>query len=377
MNGIDGVPHVPVTDLLYRRAAACRYPLSTTFELSPLCNFNCRMCYVRKSAEEVAESPRPCLRLENFQRLARDAREAGTLYLLLTGGEPFLWPGFWPLYEELADMGMLVSVNTNGSLIDRAAVKRLKKRPPKQINITLYGAGDETYERLCGVKNAYSRVREAISMLTEAEISVKLNCSLTPYNAADLEAMMAYAEQMHLRIDVTTYMFPPIRKSAAMTGRNDARFTPEQAAAYRLEVFRRQSTPEQYEQLLRQVREGTIPPPGLDEHCVDPADGKIRCRAGKATSWITWDGYMTPCGLMPEPRADIAALPFGEAWKQLTEQCDRIHLSGTCDACPNLGICHPCAAMAFAETGRPEGIPKYLCETTRALRELAFAGSKK
>ena len=53
--------------------------------------------------------------------------EAGTLSILLTGGEPLLWQDFWTLYEELVDMGFQVSVNTNGSLIDEEALLRFRR----------------------------------------------------------------------------------------------------------------------------------------------------------------------------------------------------------------------------------------------------------
>ena len=55
-------------------------------------------------------------------RLAREARDQGMLYLLLTGGEPFLYPGFRELYEKLAGMGLILSINTNGALIDAETV---------------------------------------------------------------------------------------------------------------------------------------------------------------------------------------------------------------------------------------------------------------
>ena len=67
----------------------------------------------------------------------------------LTGGEPFLWPDFWKLYDALIHMGFLVSINTNGSLIDDEAIRKLQELPPTRVNITLYGASDATYERLC------------------------------------------------------------------------------------------------------------------------------------------------------------------------------------------------------------------------------------
>ena len=112
------VSQMPLTEYLYNKAGRARLPISGTFELSPVCNFSCRMCYVRKTPKEVSESPRPILTLEQWLAIAREARDAGVLYLLLTGGEPLLWPDFWTLYEELIRMGFLVSINTNGSLMD-------------------------------------------------------------------------------------------------------------------------------------------------------------------------------------------------------------------------------------------------------------------
>ena len=140
-------PNVPgraLTDYLYSKACHFKIPLNGTFELSPVCNFSCKMCYVRKTRKEVEESPRKILTLEDWRKIAKEAHAAGMLDLLLTGGEPLLWPDFWTLYEELADMGLQISINTNGSLIDEAAIARFRQRPPRKISITLYGANDET-----------------------------------------------------------------------------------------------------------------------------------------------------------------------------------------------------------------------------------------
>ena len=139
-----------LTQYLFDRASRTLTPLSGTFELSPVCNLACKMCYVRKTPAEVAASPRPPVGLIQWLSIAEQARDAGMLYLLLTGGEPFLWQDFWPLYERLSTMGFLISINSNGTLLDEARVARLAEHPPTRINITLYGAGNETYEALCG-----------------------------------------------------------------------------------------------------------------------------------------------------------------------------------------------------------------------------------
>lgn len=59
-------------------------------ELLPLCNLNCDMCYVRMSREEMEEVGR--LRtMEEWTKTAEDMMKAGTLFVLLTGGEPLLY----------------------------------------------------------------------------------------------------------------------------------------------------------------------------------------------------------------------------------------------------------------------------------------------
>ena len=74
-----------LTQYLFDRASRTLTPLSGTFELSPVCNLACKMCYVRKTPAEVAASPRPPVGLIQWLSIAEQARDAGMLYLLLTG----------------------------------------------------------------------------------------------------------------------------------------------------------------------------------------------------------------------------------------------------------------------------------------------------
>lgn len=359
-----------LTDYLYAKACRMRIPLNGTFELSPVCNFSCKMCYVRKTAKEVRGNPRGILTLDDWRRIAREAREAGMLDLLLTGGEPLLWPDFWTLYEELIDMGFRLSVNTNGSLIDEKAIARFHRKPPQRINITLYGAGDESYKRLCGIDGVYSKVDSAIRGLMAAGITVKLNCSLTPDNAEDLDRIVDYARERNTVLSVSTYMFPPVRRDPTQIGVN-ARFTPEESSRYMMRYLRRNRGEERFRGYVKSILDGKTEPLGLESDCYDPVDGHIRCRAGRAAFWITWDGWLTPCGMMTKPQVDIKTQAFTDAWRQLTELVAAIRLSGLCDKCPSREICHPCAALAYAETGSFSGVPTYRCHAVQQMCKIA------
>lgn len=370
MNISENKPYRSLSEYLAGKAIHLKVPLSGTFELSPVCNFSCRMCYIRKTQKEVQDSPRGILTLNDWLRIAREAREAGMLYLLLTGGEPLLWQDFWELYEALIGMGFLISINTNGSLIDDEAVARFRKLPPEKINITLYGAGNETYRRLCGVDGVFDRVDQAVRSLSTNSLPVKINCSVTPENAADLEQIIAYVKEMNTTLRAATYMFPPIRRDPSRFGENE-RLTPEECARYRLRYLELDRGERAYRRYLQNIVDGCAEPPGLDEGCTDPVDGKIRCRAGRSSFWITWDGWMTPCGMMPEPKTDLKGQSFASAWKSVTEMSDALHLSGVCNSCPNIDVCHPCAAIAYAETGQASGIPIYMCKVSREMRRIA------
>ena len=204
---------------------------------------------------------------------------------------------------------------------------------------------------------------------------MKLNCSLTPDNAEDIDMIVDYAKDKNLVLSVSTYMFPPVRRDPTKIGTN-ARFTPEESSRYMMRYLRRNRGEEKFQGYVKSILAGKGEPLGLESDCTDPVDGSIRCRAGRASFWVTWDGWMLPCGMMPEPKVDLKAQPFNEAWQQITEKTSEIKLSGLCDKCPSRDICHPCAAIAYAETGCFSEIPTYRCHAVWQICQLAREVSK-
>ena len=118
-----------MTEYLYQKASIAGIPLSGTFELTPLCNMNCKMCYVRLD-QEVQRAIAPLRTAEEWLRLAQSAKQAGMLYLLLTGGEPFTHPQFREILEGLHRLGLVISINSNGTAIDEDTVQWMKDCSP-------------------------------------------------------------------------------------------------------------------------------------------------------------------------------------------------------------------------------------------------------
>ena len=349
--------------ILHTKASAQGVPLSGTFELSPCCNMNCRMCYVRKSREEVlmAGGERS---VEQWISLAEEAYRSGMLFLLLTGGEPFLYPDFRKLYEELSSMGIVLSINTNGTLIDEDTVSWLKDRAPSRVNVTLYGASRETYGRLCQNPDGFDRTIHSIKMLKEAGINVKLNASMTPYNIMDLDEIYQLAESMSVYVQATSYMYPPVRKDERNIGMGD-RFSAAEAGRWQTAIDRKRMTEEQFIARAEAMKKNQLLVP--DDDCVRNDSEPLRCRAGRSSFWINWKGEMTPCGLMVKPAAYPIRDGFLHAWEQVREQTMMIRLPKKCSNCKKKTVCSVCGASVLAETGDFAEVPEYLCEMTDEL----------
>ena len=347
----------PVTEYLFRKATRQRIPLGGTFELTPVCNMDCRMCYVKMSRQQQ-QAIRPLMTAGEWLHLAEEAKNQGMLYLLLTGGEPFSRPDFREIMTGLHDMGLVLTINSNGTLITEKTMEWLVQVPPVRINITLYGASDATYERLCGNPKGFTQVTKAIRMLRDAGIAVKINCSLTPYNADDLEKIIDFSRREELVVQATAYMFPPVRRDASKVGQND-RFAPEEAAYYAAKIEKLLGGSEQFLKRAETLDFGSIP--SDDDMCPDAEGDGILCRAGKSNFWVTWDGKMLPCGMLPDEGVDLSTTGFAEAWKQITENVSAIRLPAKCRSCSLKERCRVCAAMAVTETGHYDQVPEYRC----------------
>ncbi|KMW25669.1 hypothetical protein HMPREF0977_01532 [Clostridium sp. 1_1_41A1FAA] len=349
-----------LTEYLHMKASRIKTPISGTFELSPLCNMDCKMCYIKMSKEKQ-ESIARLRTKEEWIELAQKAKEKGMLFLLLTGGEPFLVKDFKELYIELHNMGFCISINSNGTMIDEDVIEWLKHYPPMRINMTLYGASNETYGRLCNNPKGFTQVTKAISLLKENNIQVKLNCSVTPYNKDDLKQMMDFAEEHDLVIQATSYMFPPLRKDKTKIGQNN-RFNAEDAALYGAYISAYSNG---FDRFKEYIESGQLALYDADDDCGVVEGDHMRCRAGITSFWMTWEGKMLPCGMIPDKGKDPWEVGFDKAWENAKNIVSEITLPVKCAGCGKKDECRACAAMVYTETGTYDKVPQYRCEMTK------------
>ena len=345
---------------LFAKADKASLPLSGAFELTSRCPLDCKMCYIHRKENDCQALSRE-KSAAWWLRLAEQARDAGMLMLLLTGGEPLLRSDFDEIYLGARRLGLLVSVNTNGLLVDDARVRFFAEYPPNRLNISLYGASPETYGALCGNGAAYEKVRSAVVKLVEAGVSVKLNLTVNQFNRQDISAIYAFAREYNLPIQPVSYMFPPLRAGGTVS-----RLSAEEAADVRLECQRCKMGEEMLGRYIS--AKAQLVPRGEIGECSDSCGERIPCRAGLSTFWVTWDGFMSPCGMMNKPYFEIE--DFASAWSQLKSSRETITLPPKCRGCELRAYCDVCAAVTLAETGSFSGVPDYVCKKAAAYKSL-------
>ena len=339
------------------KCAKAGIPVSGNFELTPRCNLGCKMCYVRLTPEEMAGIGREKTAKE-WLEMAGQAKEEGMLFLLITGGEPTLRSDFKEIYEGLAKMGLSISINSNGTMLDKELRQLFTHYPPSQMNITLYGLSGKEYQDMCGNEKAYHNMVDALTWLKQIGILTHLNATMVPANIDQWEAYAAFAKEQQMELRTTAYCFPPVRRDC----KEFVRLDPETAgrlSAKDLLYHRGLDTVKKYAQTLQ---------PPMEECRLDEGN-PMQCMAGRSQFWIKWDGSMVPCGMLNSPTTYPFEEGFAKAWAQLKEGTEAIRLCAECVNCPDRKSCMNCAAVTYTETGRFDGKPEYACRMNRAYQQ--------
>ena len=352
--------------MLLAQAKQSHTPVNGSIELLPLCNMNCDMCYVRLSREEMERQGR--LRTaEEWLEIGRQMKDAGVLFLLLTGGEPLLYPDFRELYLGLRRLGMILTINTNGTLIDEEWAAFFGKYKPRRVNITLYGADEKAYADLCHYPGGFARTISGIRLLQKYGVDVKVGGSLARANRGDLDRILEIGEQMDVPVRVDTYMMPAARERE-LPFAMQSRLEPEEAAQARVRALKREMGAELFGQYTAESIDRAEHPEPAEEK-----PGQMACMAGQCSFTINWQGEMRPCVILGKPAISVFESGFQNAWKKLMEETGNIRLSARCSVCHLRHLCRTCAASALLEAGSYEAVPEYMCryakETLRLLRE--------
>jgi MoaA/NifB/PqqE/SkfB family radical SAM enzyme len=175
-----------------------------SYELNLGCNYDCEHCYLGIKKFEGLGWP-------DRQRLLLTMRDAGVVWLQLTGGEPLVDRLFKEVYTFAYDLGMLLTISTNGSRLWREDILDLLiKRPVYKLTISVYGATADGYDKVTKRPGSYQKFGKGLAAAVGAGLPTGLNLVVTDSNAHELDGMKAMAEGYGLPYHVYSNISPTI-----------------------------------------------------------------------------------------------------------------------------------------------------------------------
>jgi radical SAM protein with 4Fe4S-binding SPASM domain len=342
-----------VGDGLLRQLGSRRYPLGGTFELTERCNLACVHCFINQAAGSRDAAERE-LSLAQVRCVLDQLADAGCLFLLFTGGEVLLRSDFCDIWRYAKGKGILASLFTNGTLLTVRLADFLAEWRPLAIEITLYGATQETYERVTQVPGSHERCLRGIELLLERGLRPNLKTVLLKANRHELEGMRALAEQLGVAYRFDGVLFPRLDGDQSPFAQ---RLSPKEVIALDREYPERQ---QEFDRLYRQFSDIPV-----------RSEYVYSCGAGQRTFHVDCTGRLSLCMMARRPAYDLVQGGFQEAWEESLGAALRKKrtLDTPCRTCTVGALCTQCPGWSQLVHGDDETPVEYMCELGRLRAE--------
>lgn len=341
---------------------------SIGFDLTARCNLNCRHCYVNLPAGHLYARKNELTR-EKINAIFDEAVTMGTMWVLLTGGEPLLRRDFTDIYLDLRRKGLLVSLFTNATLVTPEIAMFLAKYPPRELEVTVYGTTRETYERVTRLPGSYKRFLYGLSLLKEHSVKLTLKAMAIRSTLDEMQAIGDFCNEwgdgkyrfdptLHLRYDGDHK-----RNSEIIAERltPDEVITLEQQYPERIEAYRKLCLPE--DDTLTSASGDTL---------------VFKCGVGRTSADISWDGMLRPCSALTHPdyTYNLHTGTLRDGWENHIPKLFRVHSDrkeflDSCAKCRLFNLCFWCPAHAYLEHGQLDQQVDWFCSIAHKREDIA------
>ncbi len=288
-------------------------PLLGTLIVTYRCDLDCAMCDLPSRGDRRREADAEGLRgtLDAF-------RDLGVLGVGVTGGEPLLRPDTIDIIRHGSKRGLLMHLNTNGSLVTENTARALADAGLASANLSLDGPDAETHDRLRGRQGSFARVLRAaarLSAVPRRPYRVALTCALGPGNAPRVDALLERARDL----GVDRVGFLPVHTRAGG-------LAPEDTAAAEAAARLAARSPE--DPLLDNSRAYL----DLFARAFTGAPSPVPCHAPRTSLVVDCYGAVYPCVPLNAARKPVGEGDVRALWRSETYRKAREALLG-CRAC--------------------------------------------
>ncbi len=295
-----------------------RVPLYSIIELTYRCNLNCIHCYIPKEYRRKKE-----ISTEEFKKVILDIAELGGLYLIFSGGEPFLRKDIFELISFSKKLNFVVVVFSNGSLITKNVAKKLNDSGVDKVEVSIYG--QEFVHDKFVKKRVFKKVEKALALLKEYKINFALKTVLTNYNYNEYEKIVDLAKKFDVVLKNDLFL------SAKINGKKD-----------NLKLLLENS------KILRFLRENKYYVKGTTTVNIK----SLTCSAGFNVVSVSPEGNVYPCVEFPYLLGNIKEKSFKDIWvyTEYPSLINKIYRYKECINCDLVSFCNRCPGMCYIES---------------------------
>ena len=324
--GIESLGRSEFFSRLENRAFEKRIPLKATMELTYGCNLRCVHCYnpTHKAQGELST--------QESYRIIDELAQEGCFLITFTGGEMLTRRDAFEILTYAQKKGLAIILFTNATLITPERADRIQALQPLRVEVSIYGATPETYERVTGIPGSFGRFLEGVQRLRERQVPVLVKMPAMTLNQHEVRQAKALVEGWGIRFIYCTEITP----------RQDGSLEP---LNYRM-------TAQQVIQLDQEILGGWHKE-GQEEKKCQASEGLFRCGCGKSSVAVTPYGEMNLCINFPVPQYNLRTGNVSSGWKGLVEYIDSARPSQAyeCPSCDLRACCRQGPVDAWLERG--------------------------
>lgn len=340
--------------LLETRSAKTLTPMSVTMRVTDRCNYECAHCYQEHDRK-------PELSLPEIERILREVADAGTLFLVLVGGELFMRRDADQLVQLGHDLGFALRLKTTGHHISEKRADFLATVKPLEVDLSVYGADRHQHEEVTRQVGSWERTLTAARRLIARGVPVILRCPVMQSNAGEIEALRELAASVGAQVSF----------DAKILARENADMQPVglRMNEATLRTFYGESMTDYIDQQWTGYDAGTQTRRGQP---VNPLT-TTPCGSGQRGVTVDPQGLVWPCNLLRVPAGDLRQQSFRDVWfgsPELLELRDVTWAKlSECNVCALRPYCQRCHAMADLEHGDKYGPSLEACRHAVTVRD--------
>ncbi len=322
-------------DEILKKSFHKKIPISVLFEITYRCNFNCSHCFYKFSRKEKE------LKKEKIFEILNALKKSGTLFITYSGGEPFLRKDFLEILNKTVEMGFVVSIFTNGSLINEKIVEKIDESVNLEISI---------YPEKISMYNP-KKVLRNIKLLLQKNFKIMIKFILFKnYMDFYINLLELLKKENFENISIDYVIYPSMKDNKSYKY-----LIPEEKELKK--IFSR--FPHLYEKFIGEIS-------------IDPEQNI--CSAGSRFLSIDPYGNVNPCPFLKLNCGNLMEKTFSDIWHNSPNLLEIRNLKlkdwKKCLSCEYNKICRKCPAISYIDSGKINQPSEINCFFTKLISDI-------